>query len=190
MADHLQEPSRTRTLLTAVGAMVVVALLLGAVVGLVALGAAHVAGMTGADSVAPSEPASLHIPAYRPTKSAGDELPGLPGPSEGASSPPAGRAAGQKPKPQDRGFTLRAGPVRVSPGERINLTGDYRGPGSTLEVQRKEAGGWADFAGVTATVSDGSYQTWVQTNRTGRMLFRMYSPGASRSSNVVTVTVG
>jgi hypothetical protein len=79
----------------------------------------------------------------------------------------------------------------VSPGERINLTGDYRGPGSVLEVQRQEAGGpWTGFAGVTATVSDGSYETWVQTSRTGRMRFRMLSPVSRRTSNVVTVTVG
>jgi hypothetical protein len=187
MADDLGEGSRTRTLLAAVGAMVAVALVLGLVVGLVALGAAHVAGMTGAESAAPSEPASVYIPRYRPTEPA---APARPKPRDGGASP-ARRGDDAKPKPRSQGFTLRAGPVRVSPGERINLTGDYRGRGSTLEVQRREAGGaWADFAGVTASVSGGSYQTWVQTSRTGAMRFRMYSPASRRTSNVVVVTVG
>jgi hypothetical protein len=189
-ADDLEERSRLRTFLAAVGAMAAVALVLGLVVGVVALGAAHVAGVTGADSAAPSEPASLHIPRYRPTEPAEEELPGLPEPKESRASP-SGRPAGQKPKPKNDRFTLRAGPVRVSPGERINLTGDYRGRGSVLEVQRKEAGGaWADFAGVTASVSGGSYETYVQTSRTGKMKFRMYSPASRRTSNVATVTVG
>ncbi len=190
MAKDLEEGSRTRTVLAAVGAMVAVALVLGLVVGLVALGAAHVAGVTGSDSAAPSEPASLYMPRYRPTRSAGEQLPGRPKRSGAGASPSPDRRGGQKP-PKNDGFTLRAGPVRVSPGERINLTGDYRGRGSVLAVQRKEAGGvWADFAGVTASVSGGSYQTWVQTSRTGAMKFRMQSPDSGRTSNVVTVRVG
>lgn len=85
---------------------------------------------------------------------------------------------------------LEVSPVGARPGERVNLTGTYKGADNlALQVQRFEDGTWADF-GVDANVRVGTYATYVTTQRTGEMRFRMYDPQSQQGSNVVLVTIG
>ncbi|MCW2761468.1 MAG: hypothetical protein JWR85_1669 [Marmoricola sp.] len=85
---------------------------------------------------------------------------------------------------------LEISPVNARPGERVNLTGSYRGADNlALEVQRFEDGAWQNF-GVDANVRVGTYATYVMTQRTGEMRFRMYDPQSQQGSNVVLVTIG
>jgi hypothetical protein len=85
---------------------------------------------------------------------------------------------------------LDVSPVDARPGERVNLTGTYRGADNlALQVQRFEDGSWRDF-GVEATVRGGTYATYVITQRTGEQRFRMYDPKSRQGSNVVLVTIG
>ena len=52
--------------------------------------------------------------------------------------------------------------------EQIDLTGVYPGgEGAILQVQRFEGGKWEDFP-VTASVSNETFSTYVQTSQTGR----------------------
>jgi len=73
----------------------------------------------------------------------------------------------------------------------ITLTGTYSAAdGTTLQVQRREAGGvWADFP-VTATVTGGTFSTYIQTGQTGTNRIRMMDTSTGAMSNVVTVDVG
>ena len=63
------------------------------------------------------------------------------------------------------------------------------GEGASLQIQRREGGTWTDFP-VTATVRGESFETWIQTSRTGEQVFRVFDLAEDRGSNSVTVTVG
>lgn len=113
----------------------------------------------------------------------------LPVPSE---SIPGATAAPPPPPdtPANGELQLSASPLSVAPSERINLTGAYPGQDNiSLSVQRLENGEWTDF-GVQASVRVGTFETWVQTSRTGAHQWRMFDPATQTASNPVTVTVG
>jgi len=175
-----------RQLLVGVGALLVVALVIGGIISVVALGAAKVAGIGGVESSSTAEP-SLYIPSGKPTTS----IDPYPAPS-GSTSPSAGATSSQtptaKPSKKPKPLTL-TGPRQVAANERITLTGAYRGhDGVRLQVQRFEDG-WVDFP-VTATVRDGSYSTYITTSHTGLNRLRMADVAGDVTSNVVRVTVG
>jgi hypothetical protein len=89
----------------------------------------------------------------------------------------------------NRGFELNATPAVAGPMERVNLTGTYAGQDNVaLQVQRLENGTWATFP-VTARVSMGTFETYVQTSQRGDNKFRVYDPDADKASNVVTITI-
>lgn len=109
-------------------------------------------------------------------------------PSDGYSSLPAD-TSGSSSTPAPGGLTLSAAQTAVGAGQRIQLSGT--GPeGHTLVVQQLQNGSWVNFAGVTATVSAGVFQTWVETSRSGPQQWRMIDPSGNATSNPVTVTVG
>ena len=179
----------TRQLLVGVGALVVVALVIGGVISVVALGAANVAGLDESRGRPRRRSrASTSPPASRPrgrrttrTRRAGTTRPRARTPARRRSRP-----AEEAPADQPAGF-----PDRVGANERINLTGTFqRGrEGAQLRVQRLESGTWSDFP-VTATVSGGQFSTYVTTSRSGPQRFRVTDLGSGRSSNPVRVTVG
>ena len=180
-----------RALAQAAVAMVAVAVLVGVAVGFALLTAARIGGLSDTEESASDpqddSPASLYMPAYEPTEEAGDGWK-LPGPQASPSALPSSKgSASAKAKP--KGITLFVAPQQVGAGQRINFNGVYQGnEGATLQVQRKE-GGWTDFP-VTATVRGGSFETWIQTSRTGKAQFRVYDSAADKASNVVTVQIG
>ncbi len=174
-----------RALLTAAAAMIGVALVVGLVVGGVALIALKdVVG--GSTEVAEQESEqSLFIPKYRQTEGADDD-PKIPGVETPSSSQPLE----QTKEPTKPKVTLFVAPQQVSPGGRINFNGVYvDGEGASLQIQRRENGTWTDFP-VTASVQGGSFETWIQTSRTGKQVFRVFDASEGRGSNTVTVTVG
>jgi len=180
-----------RALAQAAVAMVAVALLVGVAVGFALLTAARIGGLSDAEESAAEpqddSPASLYMPAYEPTEEAGDGV-NLPGPQATPEALPSSEGS-EKAKPKAKGITLFVAPQQVGAGQRINFNGVYPGQeGATLQVQRKE-GGWTDFP-VTATVRGGSFETWIQTSRTGRAQFRVYDAAEDKASNVVTVQIG
>lgn len=96
-----------------------------------------------------------------------------------------------KAAPAAKGFHLAATPVSVQPMQRINLTGTYPGHDNvSVEVQSMQTGHWAPFAGVTASVNLGTFQTYVMSGVHGPNKFRMFDPSTGKASNAVTVTVG
>lgn len=175
-----------RSLLVGVGAMLGAALIVGAVVSAVALGAVNVAGL-GSDGPSVQAEPSLHIP--EPSAEGG----GAESPSSGETAQggdgrrPEAKAEPKKRKPPQV-VSLSATPLEVSSMERIYLTGTYpRGDGASLQVQRFE-GGWSDFP-TTTSVSGGTFSTYIMTGRAGPNRFRVVDPATGKASNPVTVTV-
>jgi hypothetical protein len=187
--DRDDERGWGRQLLVVVGVLVAVALVIGGVVSVIALGAARVTGLDSAQTKATRKP-SLYIPSGKPTVG----LDEYPAPS---SKSPTSRAGGDasasdrpRPKKKKPGITLQAFPQRVSAGQRINLTGVYQGgEGARLQVERFEGGRWSDFP-VGASVSGGQFTTYVTTSRSGKQQFRVVDPLSDKASNPVRVTVG
>lgn len=196
MADGDESPWY-RPLLMGVGALVGVALLVGGVISLVALGAVNITGIGGSDNGPQAKP-SLYFPEH--SRSASDEddqgpsLSDLGGrdPRE-TESPSATPTESKSPKPEKKRkprsvISLSASPVEVSPMEQIYLSGTYPGgEGASLQVQRFE-GSWTDFPS-SASVSGGTFSTYVMTGQSGPNKFRVVDPASGKSSNAVTVTV-
>ncbi|QIK67729.1 hypothetical protein G7072_16480 [Nocardioides sp. HDW12B] len=174
-----------RTLLTAVAAMLGVALVVGLVIGGVAMVALKDVLGGSTEAAEQESEQSLFIPKYRATKGADDD-PKIPGVQTPSSTEPLE----QTKEPTKAKVTLFVAPQQVSPGERINFNGVYvDGEGASLQIQRREGGTWTDFP-VTASVRGGSFETWIQTSRTGEQVFRVFDVAEERGSNTVTVTVG
>ena len=178
----------TRQLLVGAGVLVAVALVIGGVVSVIALGAAKVTGIDSAGS-GPSSPPSLYIPSDQPTTRP-ENFPDPTKPSGSASAAPAPSAAPTaKKKPKSKAISLQAFPAKVGANQRINLTGVYQGgEGAQLQVQRFD-GGWSDFP-VSTSVSGGLFNTYIFSGRSGTNRFRMVDKANGRHSNAVRVQIG
>lgn len=162
--------------------------LVGVIAVLIALGTVLVVRALGLDGNGSAGPETSGAAA--PSGPAG-ELPttALPVPGQDSASAVPSESVAPRKKARRSGLRLDVSPVRPRTGERVNLTGRYRGADNVvLEVQRFEDGEWRDF-GVRATVRVGSYGIYVVTGRSGEQRFRMWDPIARRSSNVVRVTI-
>lgn len=185
MAGTDDEKPWTRQLVVVLVALVGVALVIGGVLSVIALGAARITGLADSLPTATAEP-SLYIPSGKPTTRV-DPFPDPVGRPRSAS--PTSRPPSPKPSRKPRAISLEATPRTVAANERITLTGAYRdGAGATLQVQRFEQD-WVDFP-VTVSVNGGRFSTYVTTGRSGVNRFRMIDPAGRRTSNEVRVIVG
>jgi hypothetical protein len=180
------EPDWKRTVMVGLAAVAASAVIIGVVVGVMAVGAASLVGI-GESSAGPGRPESLYLPPYEKTPLVEE--------TESAAPPPRSQVSAVPLDPTDAAtgelgeITLYANPVVVASGERINLNGVYLdGEGVALQVQRQEGSAWLDFP-TTATVRSGGFDTYVYTGRFGDNVFRVFDPTTGRSSNAVTVTV-
>lgn len=179
------DSSWARQLVIGLGALVVISLLVGGIVGALALGAAKLSGIESAGGGPVAEP-SLYIPTGEPSTTPES----YPDPTASDASPTAEQSESPEPTPSkpSRKISLQVFPDEVSPGERINFSGVHpAGEGATLQVQRFE-GSWSDFP-VTANVRGGIFTTYIVTSRTGTAKFRVLDLGSGRASNAVTVTI-
>ena len=203
MVDDDEETPWYSSLLAGVGALLGVAVLVGGLIAVVALGAVSVSGIGDTGPTEKAEP-TLHIPERTPGGDEDDEddegltladLNGGKDPRE-TESPDAEPSESASPKEEERKrkpppsvISLSASPVEVSRMERIYLSGTYpRGEGASLQVQRYQSGGWSDFP-TSATVSGGTFSSYVMTGQTGANKFRVVDVATGRKSNPVTVTV-
>ena len=198
MSEDQEDFPWYRPLLVGVGALLGVAVLVGGLIGVVALGAANVAGLGSGGDAAEEKP-SLYIPPRTGDPDDGDEGPGLtlkdlnggvdPTRTETPSPTPTSPASKRpKPKPARSVISLSASPLEAAPMERIYLSGTYPGgEGVSLQVQRYD-GGWVDFP-TSASVSGQTFSTYVMTGQVGRNRFRVVDPATGKRSNVVTVRV-
>lgn len=190
MADRLEREGHPVAygLLALVGVAVVV----GVVAGLAAIGGAKVAGLDGrAPSEGGQEEASLFLPKPKQTRGADGPLitlaPGQRAPDDKDSEEPGEESSSAT---RDKEISLEAARTAVGPMDNIDLTGVYgNGEGAILQVQRFESGSWSDFP-VTASVTDKTFTTYVQTGQTGVNRFRVIDTDTGTASNQVKVRVG
>lgn len=186
-----------RSLLVGVAALLGVALLVGGLVGVVALGAVKVVGLGDSQPTAEAQP-SLYIPERTPGEEEDEDEQGVtledlnPDAAAESQEPTSAPSASREPRPKPRRprsvISLSASPVEVSPMEEIYLSGTYpRAEGATLQVQRFE-GTWQEFP-TSATVSGGTFTTYVKTGRTGQNRFRVVDQESGKTSNPVSVRV-
>jgi hypothetical protein len=177
--------------LTGLIALVGVALVVGLVLGGAALGAVSVLGLGGGDGGdgSASDRQSFHLPKPKPTDEPTEPLITL-APDEsssGSAEEPSETASSEAPEDE---ISLSAGQTSVSPMQQIDLTGVYTGgEGAILQVQRFADGQWVDFP-VTASVSNETFSTYIQTGQLGENRFRMVDTSTGLESNEVTVTIG
>jgi hypothetical protein len=164
----------------AVGLIAAVAVVLGAHV--LGLGGGH-AAVVGGDAGA-----TMIVPKPQKTQPAG-------GPSITLGSDPTSSSSTQKPPPSikkpKKTISLQAGETSVSPMGRIDLTGTYPGgEGAVLNVQKFSNGSWQDFYSISATVTNGTFSTYIQTGTLGMNRFRVIDSDTQKASNEVRVQIG
>ena len=134
---------------------------------------------TDSPSAVPTPSASETTGTTESTQSTG------PSPTASATAKPS-----KSPKPnRSEPILLRASTSQAASYENVTLSGRYVGAnGTTLQVQRREGGAWAQFP-TSATVDGGTFSTFVASGQPGRNEFRVVDPGTGRTSNVVAFTV-
>jgi cytoskeletal protein RodZ len=189
--------TESRPVLAGLVALVAVAVVVGLVGGFAALVGTQALGIDGdAIEVADTEPTAtgtMYLPEPSETSSpTGPQFTLVPGeessdPAATSSSEPESPTEEAKPR---KAISLSAAQLTVSAMQQIDLTGTYvGGEGAILQVQRLESGVWTDFP-VTASVSDETFSTYVQTSQPGVNKFRVIDTDTLRVSNPVNVTVG
>ena len=171
-------------------ALVSVGLVVGLIFGLAVMVGTRVLGVGGEEAAAQGTgEQSMYLPKpERTTGSNGPQITLAPAPSQsGQTSEPSESESTEAP---DREISLSASQTQVAPMEQIDLTGVYPGgEGAILQVQRFTSGSWQDFP-VTASVSDETFSTYVQTSQAGPNRFRVIDTDTRLTSNEVKVIVG
>jgi hypothetical protein len=176
-----------RPVISGILALVGVALAVGLVTGLAVLAGAHVLGLGGGHAaVAGDAGATMYLP--KPVKTKASDGPSITLGSESTSGPsPTSSPTIRKPKKQ---ISLQAGETSVAPMGRIDLTGTYPGgEGAVLNVQKFSNGSWQDFYSISATVTNGTFATYIQTGTPGMNRFRVIDSDTQRPSNEVRVQI-
>jgi hypothetical protein len=172
-------------------ALVGVGLIVGMVLGFGALAATRVLGLDqGAETSNATARRSMYLPRPAKTKVPKGPLitlePGAGASGEATRKPAEKPTKSKAPRPK---ISLSAGETSVGAMEQIDLTGVYpRGEGAILQIQRFTAGSWQDFP-VTASVSDETFSTYVQTSQPGVNRFRVVDTDSHLTSNEVRITV-
>lgn len=197
MVDETED----RPVLVGVIALVGVSLVVGLIVGVVALGGARVFGLNGGGGGggggATVEP-TLSLPPVTETSTASGPLITLTPGEEGEEGEEA-EGDGGEPTPTEPTtttteaavgeITLQASTTSAGPMERIDVSGIYTGgDGSILTIQRFTDGSWNDIA-ANAAVSGDLFSTYITLGRPGENRIRVIDPSADVVSNEVVVTI-
>ncbi len=177
-----------RPVLTGLLALAGVAVAVGLVTALSVMAGAHVLGLGGGHAaIAGDTGATLYLPTPQKTPANG-------GPSITLGTSPTQSSATKQAHPTihkpHKQISLQAGQTTVAPMGRIDLTGTYPGgEGAVLNIQKFSNGSWQDFYGVSATVSNATFSTYIQTGIPGVNRFRVIDSDTKLASNEVRVRV-
>ena len=194
VSDHDSPTHDDHPVISGLVALVGVGLAVGLFLGLAVLIGTHVLGLGNSAATADASGGqSMYLPEPEKTlRASGPLITLVPGATEapastGAAQPTDQATATASPKKQ---ISLSAGENSVAPMQQIDLTGVYPGgEGAILQVQRFTSGSWQDFP-VTASVSNETFSTYVQTSQGGVNRFRVVDTDTALASNEVRVTVG
>jgi hypothetical protein len=187
--ERPERPDEGHPIIAGLVALVGVAVAVGLILGLVVLGGTRLLGL-GEDSGSSSSSAqrSLYVPKPEKTPKATEPKITLAPDGETATQTPT-KEPTRSTAPRKQ-ITLSASATSVAPMERLDLTGVYPGgEGAILRVERFADGSWQDF-GVTASVGNEVFSTYVQTGVPGVNRFRMVDTDSGLESNEVRVTIG
>ncbi len=176
-------------ILSGLAALVGVGVVVGLIMGGAALAGTRVLGLGDAATTGgPTASDSLFLP--KPVKTSDPSGPAVTlavTPTQKTEKPGKKKTKTEAPKKR---IALSAGQTQVGSMEQIDLTGVYPGgEGAILQVERFTDGAWEEFP-VTASVSNETFSTYVQTGRTGPNRFRMRDTDTEQLSNEVRVQVG
>ena len=195
MAEEDDRPTRGsgdgHPVLTGLLALAAVAVTVGLILGGGALAATRVLGIGGDDPSSDSSSSSgesMYLPKPEPTQSESGPLITLDADPQGSVDPsPTDETSEAEPESK---IALSADQTEVGSMERIYLTGTYPGgEGAILQVQQWEGGAWGEFP-VTASVSNETFTTYIQTSQSGKNRFRVIDTDTGEASNEVRVTIG
>jgi hypothetical protein len=178
-----------RPVLAGLLALVGVAVAVGLVAAVAVMGGAHMLGLGGgrADGGAGDVGATMYLPKPHKTHPAG-------GPSITLGTSPTQSGPTKNPNLKvnktSKQISLQAGEQSVAPMGRIDLSGTYPGgEGAVLKVQKFSNGSWQDFYSISATVTNATFATYIQTGTPGVNRFRMVDSDTKVASNQVKVTI-
>lgn len=190
MAEQPDRPTEGHPIAAGLAALVGVGLAVGLILGLLVLAGTSVLGLGDEDTATESSSArSMYLPRPKKTpESTGPQVTLAPGETQSPASGQEDKPA-RKPSPRKK-ITLSASTQSAGAMEQIDLSGVYSGgEGAILQVQRFTAGNWQDFP-VTASVSNETFSTYVQTSQGGVNRFRVVDTDSDRRSNEVRITIG
>jgi hypothetical protein len=188
VADEDRPAREGHPVVSGVIALVAVALAVGLVLGGGALLAARVLNLDGGDTASDggsSGGETMYLPTPSPTeKDTGPRITLAPDPGDEAGAPSSTASA----KPEEK-ISLTSDSSEVGSMDRIYLRGTYPGgEGAILQVQQWEGGAWGIFP-VTASVSNETFTTYIQTSQPGKNRFRVVDTDSGEASNEVRVTI-
>lgn len=175
--------------LSGVVALVAVALTVGLILGGGALAASRVLGIGGSEEATSGSTGqeTMFLPPVEPTSRDSEPLITLAPDPEGSVSQFPSEDPSEEP---ESSISLQAGQTEVGAMERIDLSGVYPGgEGAILQVQQFENGAWGEFP-VTASVTNETFSTYIQTSQPGENRFRVVDTDNDEVSNEVRVTIG
>jgi hypothetical protein len=169
-------------------ALVGVAVAVGLVAAIAIVAGAHVVGLGGGNAAAVGGDGGATMVVPRPQKTQPASGPSITlGTSPTSTSSDTSAPKIKKPKKQ---ISLQAGETSVSPMGRIDLTGTYPGgEGAVLNVQKFSNGSWQDFYSISATVTNATFSTYIQTGTPGMNRFRVIDSDTKLASNEVKVQI-
>ena len=186
-AEEPPEPDRDGRVLRLVAYSVGGVIVLGVVVGLllswVGTSVLDAAGINGDDGGTAQRPI-MQDPAT-PTASP------TPTPAEPTTTEPTEPTTTATDKPPGGTGTLVVTPQSAPAFTRVTLTGRLPGvpAGTSLQVQRFEAGSWVTFPTTATAAASGSFSTYVEIGQPGANRMRVIVPGSGRSSPTATITI-
>jgi hypothetical protein len=178
-----------RPVIAGLTALIGVAVVVGLIAAGVVVVGAHMLGLGGghASVLGNDAGATMMVPKPRKTRPAS-------GPSITLGSSPTSSSTGRTAAPKIRKpktrISLQSGETSVVPMGRIDLTGTYPGgEGAVLNVQKFSNGSWQDFYSISATVTNGTFSTYIQTGTPGMNRFRVIDSDTHLASNEVRVQI-
>lgn len=177
-----------KQLLVGASLLLVVGLLVGGVVAVAALKAADVAGVGETQVPDTGPPPGLGPTTETPDTTVGPKTtaPPMSAPTTPTQTPTTTTRTRRPPQPA---IMLTASPLQATTYQRVSLSGTYAAvPGTSLQVQRKQGGAWADFP-TTAHVNGGTFSTYIATGQAGQNPFRVVDTATGKTSNVVVVMI-
>lgn len=177
-----------RPVLAGLLALIGVAVAVGLVAAVAVVAGAHMLGLGGGQAVDVAGEGSATLVVPKPQKTQPAKGPSITLGSEPTSSP--GKTKSPTIQKSAHRISLQAGQTSVPPMGRIDLTGTYPGgEGAVLNVQKFSNGSWQDFYSISATVTNATFSTYIQTGTPGVNRFRVIDSDTHKASNEVRVTI-